>query len=44
MLSLMYERGDLLELKNIDPHGCLNRIWVPAKPEHEFLAEEEIEP
>jgi sensor histidine kinase YesM len=44
MLSLMYERGDLLELKNIEPHGCLNRIWVPAKAEHEFLAEEEIEP
>ncbi len=36
MMSLMYERDDLLELSNIEPHGCLNRIWVPAEPVHEF--------
>lgn len=42
MMSLMYERDDLLELKNIEPHGCLNRIWVPAEPVHEF-AENETE-
>lgn len=41
MMSLMYERDDLLELKNIDPHGCLNRIWVPAEPVHEFTGEAE---
>ncbi|MEA4915632.1 MAG: histidine kinase [Christensenella sp.] len=36
MMSLMYEQDDLLELSNIEPHGCLNRIWVPAEPVHEF--------
>ncbi len=41
MMSLMYERDDLLELKNIEPHGCLNRIWVPAEPVHEFTEEGE---
>lgn len=41
MMSLMYERDDLLELKNIEPHGCLNRIWVPAEPVHEFTDEGE---
>ncbi|MCE5188537.1 MAG: histidine kinase [Eubacteriales bacterium] len=41
MLTLMYEREDLLELKNIEPHGCLNRIWIPAEPVHEFTGEAE---
>jgi len=41
MMSLMYERDDLLELANIEPHGCLNRIWVPAEPVHEFTDEAE---
>ena len=45
MMSLMYERDDLLELSNIEPHGCLNRIWVPAEPVHEFAADgTQIEP
>ena len=43
MMSLMYERDDLLELKNVEPHGCLNRIWVPAEPVHEFTDEGEME-
>ena len=43
MMSLMYERDDLLELKNIEPHGCLNRIWVPAEPVHEFTDEGDME-
>jgi sensor histidine kinase YesM len=43
MMSLMYEQDDLLELKNIEPHGCLNRIWVPAEPLHEFTDEGETE-
>ena len=43
MMSLMYEREDLLELSNIEPHGCLNRIWVPAAPLHEFADEGEAE-
>ena len=43
MLELMYERGDLLELKNIEPHGCLNKIWIPSEPVHEFAGGEEEE-
>ena len=44
MLELMYERGDLLELKNVEPHGCLDKIWIPAEPVHEFSGggEEEL--
>lgn len=42
MMELMYERSDLLSFENIEPHGCLNRIYVPAKPLHE-LEEETIQ-
>lgn len=43
MMSLMYEREDLLELRNIEPHGCMNRIWVPSVPVHEFSGDAEEE-
>lgn len=36
MLELMYERTDLIKLWNIEPHGCKNRILVPAVPVHEI--------
>jgi len=36
MMALMYERKDLIELKNIEPHGCLNLIRVPAVPVNEY--------
>ncbi|NLO84607.1 MAG: histidine kinase, partial [Clostridiales bacterium] len=36
MMTLMYERDDLLELSNIKPHGCMNRIWIPKEPVHEM--------
>lgn len=36
-MELMYERRGLVELTNIRPHGCLNRIWVPETPVHEFI-------
>lgn len=39
MMELMYERDDLVELSNIQPHGCMNRIWVPKVPVHEFTGE-----
>lgn len=39
MMELMYEKEDLIQLENIKPHGCLNRIYVPGKAKHE-LAEE----
>ena len=35
MMELMYERRSLISLSNIQPHGCLNQIWVPQKPVHE---------
>lgn len=34
MMELMYERDGLIKLSNIEPHGCLNKIWVPAKLVH----------
>ncbi len=36
MMALMYERDDLIELANIEPHGCLNLIRVPAAPVNEY--------
>ena len=38
MMALMYERRDLIELRNIEPHGCLNLIRVPAAPVNEYVA------
>jgi hypothetical protein len=42
MMELMYERNDLVLLDNIDPHGCINQIYVPFKVKHE-LEEETIQ-
>jgi sensor histidine kinase YesM len=36
MMELMYERTDLIAVSNLEPHGCLNRIWVPKIPLHEY--------
>ena len=36
MMSLMYDRDDLIQLSNIEPHGCANLIFVPAKPCYEY--------
>jgi sensor histidine kinase YesM len=36
MMALMYERDDLVELQNIEPHGCLNLIRIPALPVNEY--------
>jgi sensor histidine kinase YesM len=36
MMSLMYDRDDLIRLSNIEPHGCANLIFVPIKPCHEY--------
>ncbi|MBR3105559.1 MAG: histidine kinase [Clostridia bacterium] len=35
-MELMYERKDLTRFSNITPHGCLNTIYVPRKPLHEY--------
>jgi len=37
MLTLMYERDDLIRLENIQPHGCVNLLRIPAAPRHQFL-------
>ncbi|RDY33077.1 sensor histidine kinase [Lachnotalea glycerini] len=42
LMELMYERNDLVMLENINPHGCLNKIYVPENPKHE-LEEETIQ-
>lgn len=36
MMALMYEREDLIQLANIEPHGCVNLIRVPRAPVHEY--------
>ncbi len=36
MMALMYERQDLIELSNIEPHGCLNIIRVPDAPVNQY--------
>lgn len=36
MMELMYERKNLVILENREPHGCLNRIYIPKQPEHEI--------
>lgn len=41
LMELMYERKGLVSLSNIEPHGCLNRIWVPFKPVHVSQNEEQ---
>lgn len=35
-MELMYERKDLTRFSNITPHGCLNTIFVPRRPLHEY--------
>ncbi len=39
MMELMYERKDLVILENVQPHGCLNRIYIPIKAKHELVDE-----
>ncbi|NLJ89629.1 MAG: histidine kinase [Clostridiales bacterium] len=37
MIEIMYERNDLVILENIDPFGCLNKIYIPKTPKHEII-------
>ncbi|MBO4793731.1 MAG: histidine kinase, partial [Deltaproteobacteria bacterium] len=39
VLELMYERQGLAQFSNITPHGCMNTIFVPRKPLHEYSAQ-----
>lgn len=36
LLELMYDREGLLKLENIEPHGALNRIYIPEKAVQEL--------
>ena len=31
MMELMYERKNLVQLSNVVPHGCMNRIYIPKE-------------
>lgn len=35
LLELMYDRKDLIELSNVQPHGAMNRIYIPLQPVNE---------
>lgn len=39
MMELMYEKQGLVTFGNAEPHGCLNRIFIPVKPVHELQQE-----
>ena len=41
ILELMYERQGLIQFSNITPHGCMNTMYVPRKPLHEYSTEPE---
>lgn len=35
LLELMYDRKNLLVLTNVEPHGAMSRVYIPARPVHE---------
>ena len=35
ILEIMYERKDLFEIGNIEPHGCKSTMYIPETPKHE---------
>lgn len=35
LLELMYDRKNLMELSNVQPHGAMNRIFIPEEPVNE---------
>lgn len=34
IMELMYEKKNLFQISNIEPHGCMNRFLIPANPVH----------
>ena len=32
LLELMYDRGNLFQISNVEPHGALNRLYIPRCP------------
>lgn len=43
LLELMYDRKGLLKLENVEPHGALNRIFVPENAVQEINRESSYE-
>jgi len=41
LLELMYEREGLFEISNVEPHGAMNRLYIPAKAANERTPEGE---
>ncbi len=39
ILYLMYERTDLFQMSNVEPHGCRNLLLIPEKAKHEMKEE-----
>lgn len=39
MMQIMYEREDLIYIKNVEPHGCYSRVIVPKQAKHEVKKE-----
>lgn len=35
ILELMYARQGLFQLSNVEPHGAMNRIYIPERPVHQ---------
>lgn len=42
MMELMYEKKGLVQLDNITPHGCLNKIYIPGQAAHELADTNEM--
>lgn len=40
MMELMYDRENLFLISNVEPHGCVNCFWIPARPVHEVKTEQ----
>ena len=37
LLELMYDREGLLVLSNVQPHGAMSQVYIPARPVRERL-------
>ncbi|CRZ33581.1 histidine kinase/DNA gyrase B/HSP90-like ATPase [Herbinix hemicellulosilytica] len=37
MMEIMYEKEGLIKIENLNPFGCLNKIYVPRKTKNKFI-------
>ena len=46
LLELMYDRKGLFVLSNVEPHGAMNQVYIPAHPvnetKHDTIQEADI--